>query len=77
MAQHEFSIPADLDLSDSEIDNMVRDAEAGRTQDSIKFRTGFSKSKVSALILNLEKKGLIQRERLGKTFNIFLSKLLK
>jgi uncharacterized membrane protein len=56
---------------------MVRDAEKGLTQDSIKFRTGFSKSKVSALILNLEKKGLIQREKLGKTYNIFLSELLK
>lgn len=66
-------------LSEDEmlIIEMVREAEKGLTQDSIKFRTGYSKSKVSALILNLEKKGLIQRERLGKTYNIFLSELLR
>jgi uncharacterized membrane protein len=56
--------------------DMVRDT-GELTQDSIRFRTGFSKSKVSALILNLERKGLIQRERLGKTYKIFLSDWLK
>jgi uncharacterized membrane protein len=47
------------------------------TQDSIRFRSGFSKSKVSALVLNLEKKGILQRERLGRTYKIFLSDWLK
>jgi uncharacterized membrane protein len=49
----------------------------GVTQDSLRFRTEFSKSKVSALIVNLEKKGIIQREKTGKTYKIFLSESLK
>ena len=49
----------------------------GVTQDSLRFRTEFSKSKVSALIVNLEKKGIIQREKTGKTYKIFLSEFLK
>lgn len=65
-------------LSDDEmlIIDMVKDTP-GVTQDSLRFRTDFSKSKVSALILNLEKKGIIQREKSGKTYKIFLSELLK
>ncbi|MBU7026807.1 MAG: hypothetical protein HXS48_07680 [Theionarchaea archaeon] len=65
-------------LSDDEmvIIDMVKDTP-GVTQDSLRFRTEFSKSKVSALILNLEKKGIIQREKSGKTYKIFLSEWLK
>ena len=51
---------------------MVKDTP-GVTQDSLRFRTDFSKSKVSALILNLEKKGIVQREKTGKTYKIYLS----
>ncbi|MBU7017710.1 MAG: hypothetical protein HXS44_09385 [Theionarchaea archaeon] len=63
-------------LTDDEIAiiDMVKDTP-GVTQDSLRFRTDFSKSKVSALILNLEKKGIVQREKTGKTYKIFLSKL--
>lgn len=55
--------------------DMVKNAP-GVTQDSIRFRTAFSKSKVSALVLHLERKGIIQREKSGKTYKIFLSELL-
>jgi uncharacterized membrane protein len=78
--------PSDLDkmgilkrtLTDDEmlILSIVRDTP-GVTQDSLKFRTEFSKSKVSALSLNLEKKGIIQREKSGRTYKIFLSEWLK
>lgn len=65
-------------LNDDEmlIIDMVKDTP-GLTQDSLRFRTEFSKSKVSAMILNLEKKGIIQREKSGKTYKIFLSEWLK
>jgi uncharacterized membrane protein len=65
-------------LTDDEmlILTIVRDTP-GVTQDSLKFRTEFSKSKVSALSLNLEKKGIIQREKSGRTYKIFLSEWLK
>ena len=64
-------------LNDDEmrIIDMVKDTP-GLTQDSLRFRTDFSKSKVSALILNLEKKGIVQREKSGKTYKIFLSEFL-
>jgi predicted HTH transcriptional regulator len=56
--------------------DIIRNSE-GVTQDSLRFRTGFSKSKVSALLLNLEKKGIISRERLGRTYKVYISDWLK
>ncbi len=44
------------------------------TQDSLRFRLDWSKAKVSTLLTNLEKKNLIQRERTGKTYRIYLQK---
>lgn len=55
---------------------LIRDNE-GITQDSLRFRTDFSKSKVSSLLLNLEKKGIITRERLGRTYRVFISDWIK
>ncbi len=49
----------------------------GVTQDSIRFKTGFSKSKVSAILSDLEKKDILSRERLGRTYKIFISDWLK
>lgn len=65
-------------LTDDEmlIIDTVKDTP-GLTQDSLRFRVDFSKSKVSAMVLNLEKKGIIQREKSGKTYKIFLSEFLK
>lgn len=55
---------------------MISDSE-GITQDSLRFRTGFSKSKVSAILLGLEKNGIIYRERLGRTYKLFIADWLK
>lgn len=55
---------------------MIKNSE-GITQDSLRFRTGFSKSKASALLLNLEKNGIIYREKLGKTYKLFVSDWLR
>ncbi len=44
------------------------------TQDSLRFRLNWSKAKVSALLLQLDRMNLVQRERQGKTYNVFLSK---
>ncbi|NOY11703.1 MAG: MarR family transcriptional regulator [Archaeoglobi archaeon] len=49
----------------------------GITQDSLHFRTGFSHSKISMLVKKLEERGLIYRERFGKTYRIYLSDWLK
>lgn len=45
----------------------------GVTQDSLHFRTGFSHSKLSMIIKNLEEKDLIVREKFGRTYKIYLS----
>jgi len=61
-------------LSDDEkavVDEVKR---AGKiTQDSLRFRLGWSKAKVSRILTNLDKMNLIQRERIGKTYNVFLT----
>lgn len=42
------------------------------TQDSLRFRLDWSKAKVSTILTNLDKMGLIQRERIGKTYKVYL-----
>ena len=44
------------------------------TQDSLRFRLNWSKAKISAIVNNLDRMNLVQRERQGKTYNILLSK---
>jgi|GEM_PF-3192129 len=55
---------------------LIKDSE-GITQDSLRFTTNFSKSKVSALITELEKNGIVHREEMGKTFRLFIADWLK
>ena len=47
------------------------------TQDSLRARLGWSKAKVSTILTRLDKMNLIQRERQGKTYKVFLSKDLR
>jgi uncharacterized membrane protein len=56
--------------------DMISESE-GITQDSIRFKTKFSKSKVSALLSELEKKDILSREKLGRTYKVFISDWLK
>lgn len=44
------------------------------TQDSLRFRLNWSKAKVSAILLQLDRIGLVQRERQGKTYKVFMQK---
>ena len=44
------------------------------TQDSLRFRLDWSKAKVSTILTNLDKRNLIQRERIGKTYKVYLQK---
>jgi predicted HTH transcriptional regulator len=55
---------------------MISETE-GVTQDSIRFKTGFSKSKVSALLSEMERKDIIIREKLGRTYKLFISDWLR
>ncbi|MBI5133441.1 MAG: hypothetical protein HZA83_01895 [Thaumarchaeota archaeon] len=47
------------------------------TQDSLRARLGWSKAKISTTLTRLDKMNLIQRERQGKTYKVFLSKDLR
>ncbi len=49
----------------------IRSAKA-ISQDSLRFRLNWSKAKASVILSKLDKKGLIVRERSGKTYKIFL-----
>jgi uncharacterized membrane protein len=49
--------------------------EAGKiTQDSLRARLGWTKAKTSRILTNLDRMALVQRERAGKTYNVFLQK---
>jgi uncharacterized membrane protein len=44
------------------------------TQDSLRFRLNWSKAKISTILTNLDRLGIIQRERIGKTYKVYLQK---
>lgn len=44
------------------------------TQDSLRARLGWSKAKASTILTRLDKMNLVQKERQGKTYSVFLSK---
>ncbi|MEK6853034.1 MAG: hypothetical protein AABX59_04090 [Nanoarchaeota archaeon] len=46
--------------------------EKSITQDSLRFRLGWSKAKISAVVSRLDKARIIQRKREGKTYKVFL-----
>jgi uncharacterized membrane protein len=53
------------------VDEICRAGEI--TQDSLRFRLEWSKAKLSRILTNLDKLNIIQRERVGKTYKVFLS----
>lgn len=46
----------------------------GITQDSLRFRLGWSKAKISAVLGRLDRARIIQRRREGKTYKLFLQR---
>jgi uncharacterized membrane protein len=44
------------------------------TQDSLRFRLEWSKAKLSRILTRLDKMNLVQRERVGKTYNVFITR---
>ncbi|MBI4399250.1 hypothetical protein HY570_00740 [Candidatus Micrarchaeota archaeon] len=44
------------------------------TQDSLRLRLGWSKSKLSTIASYLDRQGIVQRKRSGKTYVLFLDK---
>jgi len=65
-------------LSQDEKTTLDEIQKAGEiTQDSLRFRLNWSKAKVSTILTSLDRKGLIQRERTGKTYKVYLQKQFK
>jgi uncharacterized membrane protein len=62
-----------LSEDEKKIFNEVRKARE-ITQDSLRFRLNWSKAKVPTILSNLDRRGIIQRERLGKTYKVYLQK---
>lgn len=52
-------------------------ASPGLTQVELRGRSGFSKAKVSQTVSELEDRGLIYREKQGRTYRIYPGELLK
>lgn len=62
-------------VSDDEKKILDEIKKAGEiTQDSLRFRLNWSKAKISTILTNLDKRELIQRERIGKTYKVYLQK---
>ena len=61
-----------LDDSQKKILMAIKEQE-GITQSTLRFRTDLSKSKVSQILTDFEKKNLIERKAKGKTYSVFLA----
>ena len=63
-------------LSEDEKKILSEIKKAGEiTQDSLRFRLNWSKAKISTILTNLDRKGIIQRKRIGKTYNVYLQNI--
>jgi len=66
----EFILKA-LDENEKKVLKAIKEQE-GITQSTLKYRTDLSKSKVSQILTDFEKKQLIKRELKGKTYAVYL-----
>lgn len=74
--QDEFELVTKaMDENEKKMLKAVKEQE-GITQSTLKFRTDLSKSKVSQILTDFEKKHLIKREIQGKTYSVYLAKNL-
>ena len=60
-----------LDPFEKKVMNAVRDQD-GITQNTLRLRADMSKAKLSYVLQELEKRGLIKRVKKGKTLQVFL-----
>lgn len=60
-----------LDKDERIVVQAVRD-QPGITQTTLRLRTNLSKAKLSLVVTDLEKRGILRRERKDKTFMIYL-----
>ncbi len=61
-----------LDENEKEILKAIAD-QNGITQKTLTLRTGLSKSKVSQVLSSFEEKDIVEREKSGKTYEVYLT----
>lgn len=61
-----------LDPSEQKAVKVIKD-QPGITQSTLRIRTDMSKAKLSYVLQDLEKKGLVKRIRKGKTLQVYLN----
>ena len=61
-----------MDENEIKVLKAIKEQE-GITQSTLKFRTDLSKSKVSQILTDFEKKHLVKRELKGKTYAVYLT----
>ena len=61
-----------MDDNEQKVLKAIKEQE-GITQSTLKFRTDLSKSKVSQILTDFEKKNLVKRELKGKTYAVYLA----
>jgi len=64
-----------LDRFERDVISIIKNEE-GITQNTLRLKVGMSKAKLSQVLSNLEKKGLITREKEKKTLAIYLKKVI-
>src|SRR3989338_6493474 len=61
-----------MDENEQKVIKAIKEQD-GITQSTLKFRTDLSKSKVSQILTDFEKKNLVKRELKGKTYAVHLA----
>ncbi|MBI2558742.1 MarR family transcriptional regulator [Candidatus Woesearchaeota archaeon] len=61
-----------MDDNEKKVLKAIKEQE-GITQSTLKFRTDLSKSKVSQILTDFERKNLVKREIKGKTYSVYLT----
>ena len=61
-----------MDENERKVIKAIKEQD-GITQSTLKFRTDLSKSKVSQILTDFEKKQLVKREEKGKTYAVYLA----
>jgi ribosomal protein S25 len=59
-----------LDVFERKVLKVVKE-QTGITQNTLRIRTNLSKGKISQVLIDLEKKGLVKREKKHKTYELF------
>ena len=65
-----FLLMKGLDEFEKKVVRAVREQQ-GITQNTLRLRVDFSKAKLSQVLAMLEKKGLMKREKKGKTLEVW------